>query len=91
MKSYLKRSNPKIQDVEDKINKITDVATTANLNGKINEVKNKIPSISCFAATTSLTAVENEITDVSTLDKTAEYDRKIVEIEKRLDHDHSNK
>ena len=39
-----KLTHAKIKDVEDKINEITNVATTANLNGKINKVKNEIPT-----------------------------------------------
>ena len=39
-----KLTHAKIKYFEDKINEITNVATTANLNGKINKVKNEIPT-----------------------------------------------
>ena len=67
---------------------ITNLATTANLNAKINEIKNKVPRFSSLASTTALNAVENKIPDVSTLAKKAEYNTKIGEIKKKLDHEH---
>ena len=63
----------------------------ANLNAKINEIKNEVPRFSSLATTTALNAVENKIPDVSTLAKKAEYNTKIGEIEKILDHEHGQK
>ena len=60
-------------------------------NDKINEVKCEIPNITGQATSTALNYVKNNIPDVSTLVKNADYDTKIVKIEKKLDHDHSNK
>ena len=53
------------------------MGTNTTLNAKINEVKKEIPSISNLATTTALTSVEHKITNVSDLDKKADYDAKI--------------
>ena len=52
--------NAKIENIEDKIPDITNLATNTTLNAKINEVKNKIPNITNLAATTALTAVDKK-------------------------------
>ena len=52
--------NAKIENIEDKIPDITNLATNTTLNAKINEVKNKIPNITNLATTTALTAVEKK-------------------------------
>ena len=52
--------NAKIENIEDKIPDITNLATNTTLNAKINEVKNKIPKITNLATTTALTAVEKK-------------------------------
>ena len=51
----------KIENIEDKIPDITNLATNTTLNSKINEIKNEIPSISNLAITVALTAVKNKI------------------------------
>ena len=61
--------NAKINEVENQIPSITNLATTAALNAKINEVKNKIPNITNLATSTSLTSVENKISNISNLVK----------------------
>ena len=80
-----------MNEVKKEILKITNLATTAALNGKINEVKNKIPNITNLATTTTaLTAVENKIPDVINLVKKTDYNTKINKIENKIttDHDH---
>ena len=37
--------NAKINNIEDKIPDMTNLATNTNLNAKINEIRNKIPRI----------------------------------------------
>ena len=69
----------------------TNLATTAALNVKINEVKGEISSITGLSITTALTAIENKIPNVNTLIQKADYDTKIGEMEKKLNHDHGNK
>ena len=61
--------NVKIENIEDKIPDITNLATNAFLNATINEVKGEIPSIIILATTTGLAAVENKIPNVSNLVK----------------------
>ena len=51
--------NAKIQNTEDEITDITNLATNTTLNAEINEVKNKIPNITNLATTTAFTIVEN--------------------------------
>ena len=81
--------NAKIDNIEDKISDITNLATNTTLNAKINEVKGKIPNIAKLATTAALTAVENKIPDVSNVVKTTDYNTKISETEKKTtDHDH---
>ena len=59
-----------INEIENKIPIIANLATTAALNAKVNEVKNKISNITNIATTTAaLTAVENKIPNVSYLVK----------------------
>ena len=62
----------------------------------MNEFKDEITSITGLATTTALNDLKNDIPEVSTLSKKtlvkkAEYDTKIIETEKKSDHDHSNK
>ena len=57
--------NVKIQNIEDEIPDITNLATKATLNAKINEAKGEIPNITNLASTTALTSVENKIPNAS--------------------------
>ena len=50
--------NADIEDVEDKIPGITNLATNTTLNAKTHEVKNEIPSITNLATTDTLSAVD---------------------------------
>ena len=55
----------------------------------ITELENKIPDISNLATRTALTTVENKIPGISNLVKKTDYDKKITEIEKKLNnHNH---
>ena len=58
--------NPKIKNIEDKID-ITNLVSKTTLNAKINEVKGEIPCITNLARTTALTAVKNKIPNVCNL------------------------
>ena len=49
--------NTKIENIEDKIHDITNLATKTTLNAKINEVKGEISNITNLATTAALTAV----------------------------------
>ena len=82
--------NDKIENIEDKIPDITNLATNNTLNAIIDEVKNKIPNITGLATTTALTAVEKKIPNVSNLVKINDYKTKISEIENKIttDYDH---
>ena len=82
----LKSQTWKIKD------KIPNLATTTSLNAIINEVKGEITSINDLPITTALNDIKNNIPDVGTLIKKLlkQNDTKVVEIEKKLDHDHSN-
>ena len=83
--------NAKINNIEDKIPDITNLATNTTLNAKITEVKNEIPNITNLATTTVPNAVENEIPNDSNLvKKKTVYNAKISEIENKMttDHDH---
>ena len=52
-------------------------------------MEGKIPSISGLATNSALTAVENKIPDVSSLVKRTDYNKKISEIENKVnDHNH---
>ena len=57
--------NAKIEDIEDKIPDITNLATKSTLNAKINEGKNEVPSTTNLPTTTALIAVEQKIPDHS--------------------------
>ena len=61
--------NAKINNIEDKIPDITNVATNATFKAKINEVKGKIPIITNVATATAFTAAENEIPNVNNIVK----------------------
>ena len=53
--------NAKINNIEDKIPDITNLATNATFNAKIYEVKGEIPSNANLATTTALNAKINEV------------------------------
>ena len=56
---------------------------------KLTELENKIPDISNLATKTALTTVENKIPSVSDLVKKTDYNRKITDIENKLNnHNH---
>ena len=81
-----------IENIEDEIPHIANLATNVSLSTKINEVKGDIPSITNLATTAALTNVENKIPNFGNLVKKTDYNIKINEIEKKTnDHDHSNK
>ena len=82
--------NDQIENIEDKIPDITNLATNNTLNAIIDEVKNKIPNITGLATTTALTAVEKKIPNLSNLVKINDYKTKISEIENKIttDYDH---
>ena len=81
--------NGKIENIEDIIPDITNLATKTTLNAKINEVKAEIPNITNLTTTRALTAVENKIPSVCNLVKKADYNTKTNEIEKKItDHNH---
>ena len=48
--------NVKIQNIEDKIPDITNLATNTSLNVEVNEVKHEVPSITNLTITTTLSA-----------------------------------
>ena len=81
-------SNNRIKYIE---NKTPTLASTTPLNAKINEVKGEISCDTDLATTTSPNDVKDNTPDVSILVKKADCDTKIVEIEKKRDHDHNNK
>ena len=61
----------------------------ADFNAKVTELEDKIPIITGLATNLALTAVENEIPDISNLMKNTHYNRKITEIENKMnDHNH---
>ena len=76
--------NAKINNIENKIPDITNLATKTILNTKINDVKAEIPSITNLATNTVLTAVEIKIPDISSVAKKTNYDTKVNEIEKKI-------
>ena len=51
----------KIEDIEDKIPDIANLAPNTTLKAKVNEVKNEIPSIINLATNASLNAKTNEV------------------------------
>ena len=53
-------------------------------DNKITEIEEKIPSITSLATTAALNAVKNETCNVSDLVKKAEYNGKILDIEKNI-------
>ena len=63
--------NAKIENIEDKMPDITNLATNASLDAKINEIKGEIPNIANLAANASR----------SNLVKKTDYNTKINEIE----------
>ena len=72
VKNYVAKKdvyNAKINNIEDKIPDITNLATKIILNAKINEIKSQISSITILATKTALNAVENKIPGVSSLGK----------------------
>ena len=73
----------KIKNIENKMLDITNLATNTTPNAKINKVKNEIPSITSLATTAALTTVENRMPNVSYIVTTADYDAKILEIQKK--------
>ena len=77
-------SNNRIKYIE---NKTPTLASTTALNAKINEVKDEISCDTDLATTTSPNDVKENTPDVSILVKKADCDTKIVEIEKKRDHD----
>ena len=72
--------NAKIENIQDKIPDITNLATKTILNTKINEIITAIPTISGLATTSALTVVENKIPNVSSLVKKTDYNTKVNEI-----------
>ena len=55
--------NAKIKNSEDKIPKITKLATNASLNAKINEIEGEVPSTANLTTNASLNAKINEVND----------------------------
>ena len=71
--------------VEKKIPNVTDFVKKT----KLTELENKILDVSSLVTKNALTAVKNKIPGVSSLVKTANYDTKISELQKKLtDHNH---
>ena len=71
--------------VEKKIPNVTDFVKKT----KLTELENKILDVSSLVTKNALTAVKNKIPGVSSLAKTANYDTKISELQKKLtDHNH---
>ena len=58
---------------------------------KLTELENKIPDVNSLATKIALTAVENKITSVSSLVKKTDYDKKISEIENKLNNPNHDK
>ena len=79
--------NRKIKDIE---YKIPNLATTSTLNAKTLKIKGEINNIG-LAYTTAFNNVKNNKLNVSALVEKADCDVKIVNIEKKLDDDTSNK
>ena len=80
--------NRKIKDIE---YKIPNLATTSTLNAKTLKIKGEINNITGLAYTTAFNNVKNNKLNVSALVEKADCDVKIVNIEKKLDDDTSNK
>ena len=78
--------NAKINNIEDKI---LDIANLATKTTKMNEVKGEIPGITNLSTTAVLIAVETKKPSISKLVK-KKTDAKINEIEKKITgHDHN--
>ena len=71
-------------------NKIPDVSNLVKKT-KLTELENKIRDISNLATKTALTTVENKIPNVNNLVKKTDYNRKITEIENKLNNDNHDK
>ena len=74
-----------------KVNNIdtSDFVLKTNYNTDKTELEKKIPDISNLATKTELTATENKIPDVSSLVKKPGYNKKITEVENKLNsHNH---
>ena len=81
--------NGKMENIENIIPDITNLATKTTLNAKINEAKAEIPNITNLTTTRALTAVENKIPSVCNLVQKADYNTKTNEIKKKItDHNH---
>ena len=82
--------NAKINEVNNVMRNITNLATFTPLKAKKNEVKNKIPIINTLDTTTALTTVENKVPSASNLVKKTDYRTNISETENKItaDHDH---
>ena len=72
--------NTKINELENKIPDISNLATKTALT----TVENKIPDINNLATKTVLTTVENKIPDVSSLIKKTCYNTRVAEIDTKL-------
>ena len=72
-------NNGNIENNEDKISGISNLATDTTFNAKINEIENKIPSFTNLVTTSALT-VENNIPNVCDLVNKGDYDAKLSEI-----------
>ena len=72
----------KIENIEDKIHDITNLATNTTLNNKINDIENKTPSIDNLATTPALTTIQKN-TYFFDLVKREDYDAKISEMENK--------
>ena len=66
-----------MNQVEEKIASITNLATAVAINTSINEVNGKIPSITNLGAITALTAVQNKVPNVSNLVKKTDCNKYI--------------
>ena len=77
--------NAKINNIENKIPDITNLATKNTVNAKKNEVKDKIPSISGLATSSELTAVESKIPNVGNLvKKKLTVTQKLMKLKRKL-------
>ena len=74
----------KINNIEDKIPDIINLATNSSINAKINEVKVEIPTITNLATNTALTAVESKIPTISNLVKKLTITQKLMKLKRKL-------
>ena len=90
LSDIVKNDPLKIQNIEDKIPEITNLATNASFNAKINHVRGGISGSPNLVTTAGLTAVENKTPNVRNLVEKSDYHIKITEIENKIatDHDH---